>query len=173
MRFDVPANAKLREVVDTDHEWLVDLHNDPDVLMNLTDPRPITLESHLAWWESVRASQKDKRLIFEIDGTPIGFSKFYAIDRINQNCTLGADVHREHRGRGHAKLMWALMLDVCFSELGMHRVALSTAEYNLIAQRLYLGLGFKIEGTMRECVFRNDRFYDGICMYMLRKDWLG
>jgi len=168
----IPATTRqLRGVLATDHEWLVDLHNDPDVLKNLTNPEPITMSQHMTWWEATRNNPRQLRLIFTVDNKPVGFTKFYDIDRVNKNCVLGADIHRDHRGKGYAKDMWAMMLNVSFFSLQMQRVSLTTAEYNVIGQRVYKGLGFKEEGRLVKSLYRDGQFYDQICMYMLGDDW--
>jgi len=102
----------------------------------------------------------------------IGIVKFYSIDHENRNCVLGADIHKDFRGKGFAKPMWNMMLHHCFDELNLHRVSLTTAEFNFIAQKVYMQLGFKIEGTMKESLFRNGKFWDQICMSLIRKQWL-
>lgn len=167
-----PTNMQLRAPADGDHPWLVALHNDPEVLRNLTDPRPITLEQHLGWWYGIRIDPKQLRLVFTVDGDPVGFTKFYNIDRVNNNCVLGADIHKNHRGRGLARLMWAMMLNVSFMSLNLKRVSLTTADYNVIAQRVYNGLGFKEEGRQVKSLHRDGQYHDQICMYMLDEDWL-
>ena len=162
----------LRLVQDDDHDWLIDLHNDPLVLRNLTDPRPITRESHMAWWERTQRSNSQKRLIFCVDGERVGFAKFIDIDYNNLNCLLGGDIHRDHRGKGYAKEMWSLMLDEAFLNMGLHRVGLTTAIYNDVGQRVYRGIGFKDEGRLVGHLYRDGQFYDQLCMYMLRDDWV-
>lgn len=162
--------CKLRKVDDSDHIWLVDLHNDPDVLRNLTNPMPITLESHMRWWKNICNSHSEIRMIFELDGQPAGFTKFYSIDKNNHSCILGADLHKDYRGKGLAKHMWSLMIDYCFKELLLHRISLTTAEYNHIAIKVYKNLGFLEEGRLKESLFRDNKFYDQICMYMINKD---
>ncbi len=160
----------LREVCDDDHLWLVELHNDPEVLKNLTNPQPITLESHLNWWNSLN-KEKEKRYVFCVNEEKVGFCKIYSIDRNNKNCLLGADIHKDYRGKGLAKHMWQLMLHVCFNELSLHRVSLTTASYNLIGQRVYKNLGFKEEGRQIESLYREEKYHDSICMYLLKQDW--
>lgn len=161
----------LRKVTDEDHQWLVDLHNDPQVLMNLTNPNEISLETHIQWWNSIKQNFKEERLIFYVDDVKAGFAKFYNIDGSNRNCILGADLHHSFRGKGLAKHMWSLMLDRCFQFYHLNRVSLTTAEYNIIAQKVYASLGFKIEGRLVQSLFRNGVFHDQICMYMLHSDW--
>lgn len=156
----------LRDVTDEDHQWLVDLHNDPIVLRNLTHPNPIDIKKHMSWWNKIQKDSSQKRLIFLVDEQRVGFVKFYSIDQTNKNCVLGADIHKDFRGMGYAKAMWSLMLDLCKS-WNLHRVSLTTAEYNLIGQRVYKGLGFIEEGKMVSSLFREDKFFDQICMYKI------
>ena len=165
-------NFKLRKVQDQDHDWLVELHNDPIVLKNLTNPLPITLDQHLGWWNGIKNSKSQERLIFEVNDARVGFTKFYNIDSINKNCVLGADIHKDHRGLGYAKTMWSLMLNHCFDDLNLFRASLTTAEYNQIGQKVYKNLGFIEEGRMIKSLLREDVFYDQICMYITREMWI-
>ena len=55
----------LVEVRDNDHEWLVELHNDPLVLHNITNPSPITLENHIMWWKNLNTNKKPSKNFFE------------------------------------------------------------------------------------------------------------
>lgn len=160
----------LRDVTEQDHPWLVELHNDEEVLYNLTDPSPITLESHMRWWNSLD-TRKQRRKIFTVNGEAAGFTKFYSIDVQNQNCVLGADLHRSFRGRGLARQMWTLMCDFCFDALDLYRVSLTTAEYNMRAQHVYKQLGFIEEGRLVQSLFRDGKYFDQLCMYLLKPDW--
>lgn len=166
---------QLRWVREDDHPWLVELHNDPVVLHNLTDPRPITMEGHRDWYRKVAADPWQMRLIFEVDGQRVGFAKFYALDEANRCRALGADIHKDFRGKGLAKPMWTMMLDACFEPLPLpaplHRVSLTTAEYNHVARKVYRDLGFVTEGRLIQSLCRDGKFYDQVCMYMLRSDW--
>jgi RimJ/RimL family protein N-acetyltransferase len=157
-----------------DHKFLVALHNDPLVLRNITHPEPITLESHMKWWDKISNDPTQMRLIFMVDGKRAGFAKWYDIDRTNNCCALGADLHQDFRGKGLAKPLWTMMLDTCFNGRNWwnNRVSLTTAEYNEPGLRLYRGLGFQEEGRLTQSLYRDGKYHDQICMYMLREDWL-
>lgn len=162
---------RLRDVEGpADHRWLVELHNDPLVLHNLTDPNPITMNSHMRWWNGLN-EKRDARKICVSGKTRIGFCKFIGIDTWNRNCLLGADIVKEQRGKGLAKPMWSLMLDYAFEVLEMDRVGLTTAEYNEIGQKVYRGLGFQEEGRLVKSLYRDGAYHDQICMYLLKEDW--
>lgn len=160
----------LREIRDEDHDWLLELHNDPLVLQNLTNPTPISVQQHMQWWYRTKDDPRQKRLIYTVDDERVGFTKFYDIDHNNNCCVLGADIHKSFRGKSLAKPMWKLMIEHCFVELNLHRISLTTAEYNLIAMNVYAGVGFQKEGMLNQSLFRNGKYYDQVMMYMLRSD---
>jgi RimJ/RimL family protein N-acetyltransferase len=171
MKLVVPPHMKLRSVDVDDHEWLVGLHNDPVVLRNMTHPQSITIAHHLAWWEKISHDDRQLRLVFEVDGARAGFAKFYDIDHVNRNCVLGGDVHKDHRGLGYAKHMWTLMLQLCFDTMDLHRVGLTTAEYNVIGRQVYHNLGFREEGRLAQSLYRDGKFHDTLCCSMLKDAW--
>jgi RimJ/RimL family protein N-acetyltransferase len=161
----------LRQITPDDHKFLVDLHNDPIVLRNLTHPNPISIKQHVEWWNRISHDPQQLRLIFMVNDQRVGLAKFYDIDKDNQSCALGGDIHVTHRGCGYAKHMWNLMLKVCFDDLKLHRVWLTTASFNMIAIHVYHSLGFKDEGIQVQSLYRDGKFHDQICMYMLREQW--
>ena len=161
---------ELREITDTDHSWLVELHNDPLVLRNITHPEPITMEQHLRWWARIKDRQDERRWIFTVGGVRAGLTKLYAFDETNRNCVLGADLHKDFRGRGLAKPMWRLLVDRAFG-FGVHRISLTVADYNVPAHRVYTALGFQYEGKLVESLWRDGRFHDQHTMYLLRRSW--
>lgn len=162
---------ELKEITDDDHHFLVELHNDPIVLKNITHPSPVTMTEHMKWWDSIKHSSSEKRFLFVVNGERVGIAKIYAIDTENSSCVLGADIHKNFRGRGYARQLWALLLRFAFIELRLHRVGLTTAAYNKVAIRLYEKIGFQWEGLQCSSLKRDGVFHDQICMYMLNHWW--
>jgi RimJ/RimL family protein N-acetyltransferase len=161
----------LRPVQDDDHAWLVELHNDPVVLHHMTHDKYITIKEHQIWWDKVSKDPYQLRMVFTVDGCRAGFAKFYDIYALNCSCVLGADMCYEYRGKGYAKEMWHLMLEMCFNDFLLHRVSLTTAEYNHVGLHLYQKLGFIEEGRLTQSLFRRGEFHDQVCMYMLEDTW--
>jgi RimJ/RimL family protein N-acetyltransferase len=171
MKVEVPDEFYLRPIEDDDHSFMLDLHNDTMVLRNLTHPSPITMDQHLRWWDKTRTDRRQLRLIFVADGHRAGLAKFYDYDAVNQTIVLGADIHKDFRGKGLAKFLWTLMLERCFGGFSVWRVGLTTAEYNEIGQRVYRRIGFKEEGRLKESLYRDGKRYDQLCMYLTRDIW--
>jgi len=161
----------LRKVGELDHHWLIELHNDPVTLKNVTHPESITLATHMKWWAGLD-EKKNRRFVFMVDDRRVGFAKIDNIDEHNRSCVLGADIHIRYRGNGYAKHMWALIINYCVNELSMHRMSLTFADFNVIGERVYRKLGFKEEGRLVQSLLRDGRYYDQICMYLMTDDWI-
>jgi RimJ/RimL family protein N-acetyltransferase len=101
---------------------------------------------------------------FEIcaeDGTVIGVAYVVNVSRHNRHCTLGITIgDRAYWGKGYGRASLRLLLGYCFDELGMHRVSAETFEYNTAWRKLVEWAGFKKEGTERDYLCRDGRFWD-------------
>ncbi|KAK3187610.1 hypothetical protein K4F52_003668 [Lecanicillium sp. MT-2017a] len=106
--------------------------------------------------------------------TPIGFVflKASSPDMAHHRCSeMGVDIVKEHQGRGYGGEAIAWTLDWAFKNAGLHRVELTVLGWNDGARRLYEKIGFREEGRRRECYFKDDQWWDGIRMGILKKEW--
>ena len=89
----------------------------------------------------------------------------------HRHTELGIDILEEHQGKGYGSeaIEWAV--DWAFDVAGLHRVGIRSFEWNYGARRLYERLGFKHEGTSREDLFHNGRFWDDYQYGMLDREW--
>jgi RimJ/RimL family protein N-acetyltransferase len=74
-------------------------------------------------------------------------------------------------GHGFGAEATALMVDHAFGSLGLHRVALTVFAFNERAIRSYQKVGFVIEGSAREAIWRDARWWDEIHMSILEPEW--
>ena len=162
----------FRLIRQDDLEWARVLHNDPDVLSMLKDPHEVTPDMQKAWYQLLRTSHTSKRVVVECNGERIGLIRLDDIDIQNHAIAVGLDIHRDHRGKGHATPLYAVILDYCFKACDMHRCWLDVAAYNTIARHVYGKLGFKEEGRARERIYRFNAYHDYILMGMLKHEYL-
>lgn len=73
-------------------------------------------------------------------------------------------------GKGYGREAMVLLLDHCFNNLNMERVTLDHYAGNTAA-KLYLNLGFKYEGIMRNAAKRNNEYFDLHLMSILREEY--
>lgn len=73
-------------------------------------------------------------------------------------------------GKGYAKEASKLLFDYGFWRLDLHRIYCGTSQENIAMQRLALSLGMKLEGTRKEAMKKNDKFYDIVEYGIIKKD---
>jgi hypothetical protein len=64
-----------------------------------------------------------------------------------------------------------LMLGLAFDRLGLHRVTLTVFSFNERAVASYRKSGFVLEGTARQAIWRDGRFWDEFQMGILAEEW--
>lgn len=84
---------------------------------------------------------------------------------------IGIDILPPFQGLGYGgeAIQWAL--DYAFRRCGLHRVRIRGFEWNAGALRLYERLGFKLEGRERESLWHEGRWWDGLTLGMLSREW--
>lgn len=101
---------------------------------------------------------------FEIhtnDGKMIGVAYVANISEANRHCRIGVTIgDRDYWRKGYGVESLGLLLDYCFNDLKMHRVSSETFEYNTAWRKLVEHVGFTKEGTERDYLFREGRYWD-------------
>ena len=106
------------------------------------------------------------------DGRLIGFVSIHSIEWNNQAGTLSIGIGRPtDQSRGYGSDALRLMFNYAFHELGLYRVGLDVIGNNPRAIRAYEKAGFKLEGTLRSAVYRDDQRIDRLMMGILRPEW--
>jgi len=107
------------------------------------------------------------------DGRDIGLVDLFAIDpEVGQAEMAKLLGDPAMRGRGYAKEATHLLLAYAFGELGLGRVYLRTAGFNLHNIRLNEKVGFRFEGILRRAHVLCGRLIDVALMSVLREDYL-
>ena len=168
---------ELATPVANDHRLLVKWRNQD--LVSFFSSSPLTLESHLQWYEQVVT-----------DAT----QHFYVIVRTQPNGTFDCIgsiglkdsnlIHRRaeygrfliapfYRGEGYGRLALLSLLDIAFGTLDLNRVY----GYILASSRrgltVALSAGFLIEGTFHQHVYKDDKYFDVISVGITVDTWRG
>lgn len=136
---------------------------------------PVTELGERAWYEAALSGKQSDRASFAIelnsDSTLVGLSHLSGIDPINSVAELGIVVAPQARGKGIGKCACALLCAYGFGQINLNRIWLRVATDNHSAIGVYLNLGFRQEGTLREATFRNGSYSDVAVMGMLKREW--
>ena len=95
----------------------------------------------------------------------IGNIKIDPIDFYHGFAELGIIIgDKEEWGKGFAQEAINLVIDYCFKSLKIRKINLGVLSENFAAVKLYLKIGFKIEGTLKFQVKFNNKYIDTIKM---------
>lgn len=101
----------------------------------------------------------------------IGSCGLFALNAEYFSASLGYDLARECWGRGIMTEALRALLGYGFTSLGLNRINALTYPDNAASIRVLAGLGFRMEGTMREFGFWKGSFHDMALHALLRSEW--
>ena len=150
---------QLEDANDVYLKWI----NDPEVTRGMaTGYFPTTIEQLKAY---ISGTLNDANTIFlamcDAEGKHIGNLKIDRIDWIAGTCELGVIIGEESaRGKGYGKAAMKLIIQHAFNELNLRKISLAVFENNPAAQHLYESLGFELEGTFKNHVFKEGKLWN-------------
>lgn len=167
--------VRLRALTRADLPQLIGWRNDPEVKAFLIGwSFPVALETEQSWFEGTLQDKSTQRLAIEVlaDGHYIGNIGLYDIDWLNRKAEYGILIgDKAAWGRGFGLDASKALLAYAFGELNLHRISLRVLTQHVRALRLYEKLGFRIEGRLREDIYRGGAYQDTLIMGMLASEF--
>jgi RimJ/RimL family protein N-acetyltransferase len=151
--------------------WL----NDPEVTKYLeTGTFPTTMQDLERFYTDVTSSKQ--QVIFAIADAKsdehIGNVKLGPIHWVHRSATFGILIgDKKSWGRGIGLEATRLAVEYGFERLNLRRIDLGVYADHDSALRCYEQAGFKIEGRMREALFRQGEYKDRVWMGLLRSEY--
>jgi len=157
---------------DVDRGWLQWM-NDPTITVNLAGNMPVNRDSLLRYYEE---SQPPAAIMFAIcrreDDRYIGNIRLSAIEWLPRQATYGWLIgDRAAQGKGYGTEALKLILRFGFLELGLNRIYTTIWVDNVASLRANEKAGFRREGVLRECAFKQGRHVDAVMVSMLRREF--
>lgn len=100
----------------------------------------------------------------------IGYFRVTNYSEVNRNLYIGADLHKDYRGKGLAYEAYRLFIPFVIKQYNLHKVSLEVLANNVRAYNLYLKLGFVNEGVKRQEVYKKGDFVGSIVMSILASE---
>ncbi|MCC7432045.1 GNAT family N-acetyltransferase [Candidatus Peregrinibacteria bacterium] len=94
-------------------------------------------------------------------------------DRKNPVAEIGFWIGDKYRGKGFMPEASLLMIKYGFEKLELKRIYARAYTQNRSSCRVFEKLGFKLEGRMRECVYRFGVVFDSNIYGLLKKEFKG
>lgn len=103
----------------------------------------------------------------------IGCCSLQNIDWISRTAEMARIIgEKEYRGIGIGTEVARLLLEYGFNSLNLNRVWVGNLSDNVSAIKSVDKLGFKVEGVLRSCVFKNNKYHDVIIRGILKDEYL-
>ena len=154
-------------------EWL----NDPEVIEGLAMYLPLSLAEEEQWFDGLSHRDPVERpLSIEMKQGRgwrlIGNLGFFNLEWTNRCAELGIFIgDKSVWNKGFGSESVRLLLRHGFETLNLNRVYLRVYSTNPRARRSYEKVGFVLEGTLREAVYRHGEYADIHVMSVLRSEW--
>ena len=131
------AVINVREMVESDGEFVLEIRNDDSTRSRLHNPSKFTLDQFSRFYKS----KSPWWLIASCNGEDFGYFRTDYVDRKNKSIQVGMDIHPNHRGKGLAKASYKKLFNHLKVE-GFEIVWLEVLKSNTLAHSVYKKLGF-------------------------------
>lgn len=160
---------RLRPMTTDDLHRILSWRNHSDVRRFMYTQHEIPLDEHQRWFEQASKNPHKHLLIFEAEGSPMGFVQLSQLSRspIAEWGFYAAPEAPKGTGRrlGQAALRYA------FEHLKLHKVCGEALAYNEPSVRFHRALGFQQEGLLRDQHYDGQAFHDVLCFGLLTTEW--
>jgi RimJ/RimL family protein N-acetyltransferase len=165
---------RLRPVDRADLPFMVACMNDEPLRAHISRSSPMAMAEEERWFDALYKTNSDVVFIIEelVGGKglprPVGACGLHGINLRNRQAVVGIMLRDESdRGRGMGTDAMRTLCRHAFHDLGLHRIELEVFPDNERATRSYLRIGFVVEGTKRQALFKHGAFRDVLLMSLL------
>jgi len=160
----------LRTPSQWDHKLLVKWRNQS--LSYFYSSSPITLESHLEWYEQIELDDTQQFYAIGLGHTCMGAIGLKDIDLVHKRAEYGRlIIAPSYRGQGYGRHALLSLLDYAFGGLDLNRVYGYILANNFPGLATALSVGFSIEGVLNQHVYKDAVYLDVISVGILADDW--
>ncbi|GAB6189108.1 GNAT family protein [Marinitoga arctica] len=168
--------VRLRAYKKEDLDKVVEYINDIEVRRGLTPGImfPFRYEDEEKWYESINPlgnGEYNFAIELKKTGEYIGGCGIPNVDWKNSVVTVGIFIGKPFLNNGYGTEAMKLLVNFVFNEMNINKVKLHVFSFNKRAIRSYEKVGFKIEGVLREQIFREGKYHDEIIMGILKREW--
>jgi len=112
-------------------------------------------------------------ILLKTSNAPIGRIYLSHISKVSDSIDITSIYIGENDclGKGYGREAMVLLLEYCFNTLNMERVTLDHYPNNVKAASLYLDLGLKYEGVMRNVAKKDNKYFDLHLMSILKEEY--
>ena len=173
---DTENKIYLRALEIEDYETTIKWRNDDQIWSMVGGPKYfVSSEYEKKWIINAINNPKELRLgiCLKDTGLLIGMASMVNIDLINRSVEFSVMIgDKNYWSGGYGTEAIDLLTEYCFNERGFERIWGVILESNLASQKMGAKCGYKVEGVLRNSVFKNGKYHNQVVMSMLREEYL-
>jgi diamine N-acetyltransferase len=167
----------LRSLEESDLDSCYKWHTDEKLYENLVNSyRHVSKQMERSWIETkcqYSSSEINLAICIKEINTHIGNIYLRDIDWISRRGHLGIFIGEVvNRSKGYGQSAVKLLLKYAYNDLGLNKIVLDVLAKNQQAIHVYEKIGFRIEGTFRQHVYKCGVWQDVIYMGLLAKEFV-
>ena len=159
----------VRSMTPDDLEMVFVWRNHPEITQYMLTQHNISLEEHKQWYARASQSPSKHLLVYELEGTPMGFVSFTgnSIDRVADWGFYSAP----NAPKGTGLKLGRAALNYAFDVIALHKVYGQVVASNHASIKMHLKLGFREQGVLREEQKVSDDYVRLVCFGILHNEW--
>lgn len=134
----------------------------------------VTLDAERKYLEENINPQASFVIVTLDEDKMIGTVSLEKINSTSKSAVLGIFIgDKDYLSKGYGTEAIKLILDYGFNYLNLHSISLHVLSCNARAIKCYKKCGFKQTGIIRENKYVNGKYYDTVCMDILKSEFVG
>lgn len=173
MEKQLNTSVILRAVEPEDLDMMYDIENDPDVwnVSNTNMPYSrFALHEYIANATGDIYTDKQVRLIITNDRQEwIGIVDLFNYSPQHQRAEVGIVIDKPYRECGYGRAAMAALINYAHSTLHIHQLYALVSVDNTFCIKLLTGIGFTIDGELKDWIFDGDNYHNVYMMHFFCK----
>lgn len=169
------SRVYLRALEPDDYKTSIEWRRDNEIWGMVGSTKYFVSEAYeKKWVEDTIFNSRDIKLAVCEVGSNKYIGNVYAtdIDQTNRSCTTGVLIgNHDYWSQGYASEAYRLLLDYLFNERNINRVQAYVLESNVASIKMHQKVGYKIEGTLRQSVYKNGKYLDLVILSVLKDEY--
>lgn len=162
------AKSYLKDIQAEDLEYLLFWRNQEHIRKSMFNQDIISIEEHLAWYNSLPQKTDFEYKILFINNTPVGIINFKEI-KTNIDCTWGFYIGEPTAPKGSGTVLAYLGLEYIFDKYNLLNIRSQVLPYNQLSINYHYKLGFNLYGNSLLVI--NNTPHTVLEMSLTRKSW--
>ena len=104
-------------------------------------------------------------------GGDVAFMGLTGINSVSRVAGITASLFPSYRGKDYSQKVWESVTDFGFEMFNLNRIECEVLSNNIVSLKKCISVGYKVEGTRRQAVYKSGIYLDSYMLGLLRTDW--